>query len=165
VQGVSSTQRPPLDVVKNARGHSNMGNIYFDEKNYVGAIKEYEIAYNLEPNTRMAAAYLYNIARCYMIMGRFDLAKNAIEGAISKDYMNITYYNALADCVVAQGSTKAQIEKLSGESKNPYNKIIVGLIYLKQGKIRDARTIFDDFAAKNPNNIMSEDIKLIIKNL
>ena len=165
VLGVESTQNNVLDASKNAKSHSNMGNIYFEEKNYVAAIKEYEIAFNLAPNTRLASTYLYNISRCYMVIQRYDLAYKALLGAISKDYMNITYYNALADCAIALGNIQNEIKKLNTDTKNPYNKITVGMIYLKTGKIREAKTIFDDFIAKNPDNIMSDDIKTILKNL
>lgn len=165
IRGVNSYSYVPINASNNARGHNNMGNIYFKEENYIAALKEYEIAYNLEPNGKYGAIYLYNIAKCFMVSKRYAAAKKAIEGCIKKDYMNIAYYNSLADIIVLQGNSNAEIKKYLQDTKNPYNRVLVGLIYIKTKKIAQARTILDEFVANNPNLIMTDDIKTILKNI
>ena len=154
-----------IDVSKNARAHSNMGNIHFQEKKYIAALREYEIAYNLTANTTGSATYLYNIARCYIAVGNYKLAKKALLGAIDKDCMNMTYYDALCDCYIKLGNDKKEIENYLQKPQNPYNRIVVGLLYLKTGHKTTPKLIFDDFINENPDMLITNDIKAILRNL
>lgn len=154
-----------IDPIKNARLHNNMGNIYFDEKKYIGALKEYEIAYNLAHKTQAAGAYLYNISRCYFVLGNYNLAKNAILGAIKKDCINLTYYEMLAECIIKLNQVESELEKYINDSENPYNRIVVALIYLKTDKKMQARATLDDFVAKYPNLIITDDIRLMLNRI
>jgi len=165
IRGLDGFVKTPIDVSKNARAHNNMGNIFFDEKNYVAALKEYQIAYNLVPNTPQSAVYLYNISRCFIVAQKYALAKNAILGAIKNDYSNLTYYNTLADCIVKLKQEESEIKKYLADDKNPYNKILVGLIYLKLNQKTNAKIIFDEFIANNPDMLVVDDIKKLLKNL
>ena len=79
LRGLDGFEWQKIDASKNARMHSNLGNIFFDEKNYNAAIKEYEIAFNLVPNKTQSAVYLYNIARCYITLGNYELAKKEFQ--------------------------------------------------------------------------------------
>ncbi|MBR3604949.1 MAG: tetratricopeptide repeat protein [Candidatus Gastranaerophilales bacterium] len=154
-----------IDPIKNARLHSNMGNIYFDEKKYISALKEYEIAFNLAHKTQAAGAYLYNIARCYMVLGNYKLAINALDGAIKKDCINMTYYQSLVECYIKLGIQEQKLKSHIKDNSNPYNRIIVGLIYLKTDRKMQARATFDDFIAQNPDMIISNDVRMILNNL
>ena len=66
IRGLSGYEWETIDAIKNARMHSNMGNIYFKEENYFSALKEYQIAYNLTYDLNASSVYLYNIANCFM---------------------------------------------------------------------------------------------------
>lgn len=163
--GVEAFKENTIDAQNNARYHNNLGNVYFKEQNYIAALKEYEIAFNLSYESNISASYLYNIARCYMTLRRFELAQKALLGVIKKDCMNLTYYDALVDCFINLKSEKKELEKYSKDTINPYNKIIVGLIYLKTGNKRAAKTIFDDFISSNPNMLISDDVRKILNSL
>ena len=154
-----------IDAVKNARLHSNMGNIYFDEKKYPAALKEYEIAFNLAHKTQAAGAYLYNISRCYFVLGQYNLAKSAVEGAIQKDCINMTYYQMLTDCIVKLGIVDAELKKYLNDTENPYNRIIVGLIYLKTNRKIEAKITFDDFVSNYPDMIISQDVRVLLRQM
>ncbi|MBQ4646927.1 MAG: tetratricopeptide repeat protein [Candidatus Gastranaerophilales bacterium] len=154
-----------IDATRNARLHSNMGNIYFDEKKYPAALKEYEIAFNLAHKTPAAGAYLHNIARCYYVMGLYKQAQEAILGSIKKDCMNITYYDFLVDCIIKNGNIDKELNKYIKETTNPYNRIIVGLIYLKTGKKMQARATFDDFVATYPDMNITQDVKALLRQM
>lgn len=163
--GLDGYKHNVIDAAKNARGHSNMGNIYFSEGNYVSALKEYEIAFNLTYDTSVSSTYLYNIARCYTKINNWNSAKYALLGAIEKDCMNITYYKALVDCFMELGTIREELDNYLYDNKNPYNKIVAGLIYLKLDKITSAKHIFHEFIIRNPDMLITEDIKRILKEI
>jgi len=56
-----------------------------------------------------------------------------------------------------------KIEELISEIKNPYNRIIVGLIYQKTNRKIQARAIFDEFINQYPKMIITQDVKRLIK--
>ena len=163
--GMDGYVQGKIDATKNARLHSNMGNIYFDEKKYISALKEYEIAYNIAPNTQASGAYLNNIAKCYLALGNFRLAKNAIEGAIKKDCINMEYYQTLVDCYIKLGIAESELKKHIADNKNPYNRIVVGLIYLYTERKFQARATFDDFVVKYPDMIITDDVRSILRQM
>ena len=164
-RGLDGFNEASIDATKNARLHSNMGNIYFSEKNYIDALKEYEIAFNLAYNTQASGAYLYNIARCYFALGNYSASKNAVLGAIKKDCINITYYQLLVDCYIKLGTIEKELKSHIKQTDNPYNRVIVGLIYLKTNRKMQAKATFDDFVATHPEMIISEDIKTILNKI
>ena len=88
IRGLDGFEWSKINAVKNARMHSNMGNIYFQEENYVSALKEYKIAYDLTHNLNSSSVYLYNMSKCFIKTGNYKLAQNALNSAISKDCMN-----------------------------------------------------------------------------
>lgn len=165
LHGMDGFRESKIDAAKNARLHSNMGNIYFSEKNYIGALKEYQIAYNLTHNTNGSSTYLYNIARCFIKLGNYELARKALLGAIDKDCINITYYETLVDCYINLNTAQKELKAHLKDKRNPYNQIIAGLIYLKTGHKTSAKIIFDEFINDNPDMIISEDIRLILKRM
>ena len=163
--GIDGFVENKIDATKNARAHSSMGNLYFEEGKYIAALKEYEIAYKLSSKNQAAGAYLYNIARCYYVMGTYNFAKGAILDAIKKDCINMTYYNLLVDCFIKTGSTELELNKYIRDNENPYNRVIVGLIYLKTNRLAQARATFDDFIVNYPDLIITDDIQAIIRQL
>lgn len=163
--GLDGFNENVIDAAKNARLHNNMGNIYFDEKKYVAALKEYEIAFNLDNKAQSSGVYLYNISRCYYTLGSYHLAKNAILGAIHKDCINLTYYEMLADCIIKLNETQNELQKYINDTKNPYNRIIVGLLYLKTNRKMQARATFDDFIVNYPDMVITDDIRLFLNRI
>lgn len=154
-----------IDAAKNARMHSNMGNIYFFEKKYISALKEYELAFNLSKNSQTSGVYLYNIAKCHYILTNYSYAQKAILGAINKDCINITYYDFLVDCFIKLNTTEKELEKYLLDVTNPYNKIVVGLIYLKTDRKMQAKATFDDFIVQYPDMLIADDVRLLINRI
>jgi len=165
IRGLDGFEQYTIDAVKNARNHNNIGNIYFDEKNYNAALQEYEIAYKLTKNSHASAPYIYNMARCLMKLGNYKQAQRLIEYAINKDCINMTYYKSLVDCYIAQNIAQKKLKHHLSDYENPYNRIIAGLIYLKTNQKTNAKIIFDEFVNENPDMIISNDVRLILKNL
>ena len=165
LKGLDGYQQYTIDASKNARLHNNMGNIYFDEKNYNAALGEYELAYKLTKNSNSNAPYIYNMARCMIRLGNYKQAQYLVEEAIKKDCINVIYYETLVDCYIVQNSYKKELERCLKDTKNPYSRIIAGLIYLKTGQKIDAKIIFDEFINDNPDMIISDDVRLIIREI
>ncbi len=165
LRGLDATEQYTIDASKNARSHNNMGNIYFDEKNYNAAMQEYQIAYELVKNTPSGAPYLYNMARCALKFNNYRQAQHLIELAIKKDCINMTYYKALVDCYIARNIQGTELERHLKDEKNPYNQIIAGLIYLKTGQKLNAKILFDEFINTNPDMIISDDVRQILREL
>lgn len=165
IRGLDGFVFNKIDATKNARVHSNMGNIYFAENNYISALKEYQIAFNLVPNSQASAVYLYNIAQCFVKLNDYNSALKAIKGAIEKDSINITYYDFLAQCCIKLGIYETEIQKLINDTKNPYNRVVVGLIYLKTNQKNNAIIIFDEFINQYPKMIITNDIKMIMNKI
>lgn len=165
LRGLDAYEENKIDASRNARLHSNMGNIYFNEKNYNAAFLQYDIAYKLTKNTNASSTYLYNMARCMIKLGDYKYAQYLIQEAINKDYLNMTYYNTLVDCYIALNTYKKELKKCLSDTINPYKRIIAGLIYYKTGQKINAKIIFDEFINDNPDMIISDDVRLILKRI
>ena len=86
-------------------------------------------------------------------------------GAIQKDCMHITYYQLLVDCFIKLETTEIELEKYINDTINPYNRIVVGLIYLKTDKKIQARATFDDFVMTYPKMAITEEVKAILRQM
>ena len=170
--GLANCAITPVDAARNAKEHNNQGVIFMREGDYLAAIKEFKIAIGINPNVQSTSVYYNNLGQAYMKI--YEINKNRLlpiwaqscfEQALVGDCLNLTYYRNLVSAYEARGnlSSKASYH-LSKKSENPYNAIIVGLIYLKQNKIGAAVTILDDFCSQNPDLVISSDIKRLIAN-
>ncbi len=165
MRGLDGYEWQKIDARKNARLHSNMGNIYFEENNFIAALKEYEIAYKLTQNSNESATYLYNIGRCFLKLQKYKEAKNVLKGAINKDCINMTYYDAYTDACIKSKTYEYELKKAISDYENPYNRIIAGLIYYKIGKKSTAKAVFDEFINMYPKMIITEDVKSLLKKM
>ena len=163
--GLDGHEQAVIDATKNARTHSNMGNIYFKDGNLISAIKEYEIAYKLTYKSSSSSVYLYNLSRCYIKLNDFNQAKIYLNEAIKKDCLNMTYYKAIVDCYIKLNIEQKELEKCLNDTENPYSRIVAGLIFLKTGKKQVAKNIFDEFVNDNPNMIITQDVRQILNQI
>lgn len=164
-RGADAYQEKTIDASKNARQHNNMGNLYYQMGNYNNAFKEYELAYRLTSDKQGSSTYLYNMAVCATKIKNFKMAKYLVQEAIKKDSTNLTYYELLVDCYIALGTYKSELSRYLSNNTNPYNKIVAGLIYLKTGNKMTARTIFDEFIDNNPDMMVSDDLRAILRGM
>lgn len=153
-----------IDSEKNAYYHNNLGLNYLKDHWYYPAIQEFKIAISLSPNRQSSAVYYNNLGECYMKMGYPDMAQDCFERALKQFSLNFRYYENLADCYVELGLVNTKI-KQTYENDNPLNLIMRGLLYQRQGKLRDAITTLDEFAVKEPDLIINPAVKGYIKQL
>lgn len=165
LRGLDGYQESVIDATKNARNHSNFGNLYFKEGNYIAAIKEYELAYALNENSQASAIYLYNISRCLLNLKDYPRAYATVKQAIHRDYLNITFYELEADCILKLNFQDKALDEIFKNEKNPYNKLTAGFIYLKTCQKQRAITLFDDMINDNPDLLISTDLKNLIKRI
>ena len=165
LRGLEGFVHNEIDATKNARLHSSMGNIYFSEKNYISALKEYEIAYSLVKNTLMGSSYLYNMSMCYTKLKQYKKAQELLIKAIEKDSINLTYYKALVQNYKLQNTLNSELIKYEKDKTNFYNEIIIGLIYVELNKKNHAIMIFENFINKNPDMLITPDIEKELQKL
>ena len=81
----------PLDAGHNATLHNNSGIKYLKENNYVAAIKEFQIAIDLNPNHQVTATYYYNLGMLYNRLRKYSDAKDCFENSIRLNPLYFSY--------------------------------------------------------------------------
>lgn len=169
----------PIDARSNAQKHNNLGAIYFKEKDYFAAIKEYRIAIGINPDSQTTASYFNNLGKVYLLLGEIQvknglplqgwddfskMAQVSFEEAVLKDCMKLEYYQNLIKAYELTGVINSKKEFfLANRDKNPFNVIPAAIILSKQGDLQYANMLLDDFVSKNPDIIISRDLKKLMK--
>ena len=153
-----------IDAVTNASRHNTLGVTYLQERCYYAAIQEFKIAISLNPNSQSSAVYYNNLGETYMKVGFPNLALDCFERAIKLYGLNFSYYQNLANCYSKMKMTSKMITKFI-HSTNPLDKIMLGLLYIQNGDIRQGIIILDDFCISEPDLIITPGIKLYLKEL
>lgn len=169
----------PVDAQNAAQNHNNRGNMYFKDGDLFAAIKEYRIAIGINPNSQTTGTYFNNLGKVYLVLGKIqkstgapisgwdDFAKMAqisFEEAILKDCMKIEYYENLVEAYELTGIMESKKQFfLQNRDKNPFNIIPAAIILKKQGQLEYANMLLDDFTALNPDIIITEDLRKMMK--
>ena len=155
-----------IDPEKNAFEHNNKGVIYVEEKDYYAAIQEFKMAISLNPKTQATAVYFNNLGKVYMTIGYPNLALDCFKNSLLQYNLNFEYYQNLADCYAALNQTKSQLQvyKSKGD-KNPFDLVMLGLLYEKSGDIKRAIITLDEFCMREPGLIITPAVKYYIQSL
>lgn len=153
-----------IDAEKNAHLHNNLGINNLKEKYYLGAIKEFEMAIKLNPNTQATAVYYSNLGRTYETIGYPKMAIDCYERALIQNPVNLDYYIKLAHTYKKQGVLDSKLKYYKSKNDNPMNDIIIGFIYIEKGDISTGVTTLDNFCYKEPDIILTKGIKNYLKN-
>ena len=163
---VTSGYRKPdvyvIDATKNAYLHNNMGLHYMDERCYYAAIQEFKIAISLSPSAQATAVYYKNLGDAYMKIGYPDMARQPYEDAIKQYSLNFSYYKDLAKCYKMLGLASEKITEYRND-ENPLNKVMLGVLYVENGNPKRGVTVLDEFAASEPDLIITPAVKQYIK--
>ena len=153
-----------IDATRHATVHNNIGVNHLKEKNYYGAIKEFEIAISINPNTQASATYYNNLGRTYMAIGYPKLAEKAFNEALKRNEMNFEFYQNIVGTYKAQ--KKMESEFLSAmQSDNPLSRVTAGLILIESGKFEAGINMLDEFCFDEPEMILSKGVRTYIQNL
>ena len=60
-----------------AQRHNNLGTMYFHDKDYFAAIKEYRIAIAINPDSQTTGSYFNNLGKVYLLLGEIQI-KNGL---------------------------------------------------------------------------------------
>lgn len=153
----------PIDAQKNAINHNNRGVIYMQDRYYAAAIKEFQMAVLLDPDTQASASYYANLANCYMKIGYPALAQDTLQRAIRLNPMNFNYYQDLAVVYKRLGILDTQLRRWKKESiKNPVGQVMQGMILIEQGKKDAGLAKLQEFAYTEPDLIITIGVKNFI---
>lgn len=155
-----------IDAQKNAVDHNNRGVIYMQDRYYAPAIKEFQMAVLLDPDTQASSVYYANLANCYMKIGYPALAQDTLQRAIKLNPMNLTNYQDLAVAFKRQNILDQKLRFYQKEvKKNPLNQIMIGLILIEQGKQDAGIAKLQEFVYTEPDLIISTGVKKYIEEL
>lgn len=148
-----------IDAETNAARHNNLGIIWLREKYYFGAIKEFEIAINLNPNSQASSVYYNNLGRTYIMIGYPELAETKFLMAIKKYPLNFEYYVNLVEAYGKQNVTAQKLEYYKKHRKSNLDDILIGLLYGALGQTATEVTILDEFCNNEPDLIITPAVK------
>lgn len=151
-----------IDAGKDAFYHNNVGLNYLADRIYYAAIQEFKIAINLSPNTQATAIFKNNLGETYNYIGYPDMARVCFEDAIKLYGLNLQYYINLADCYINMGITNTKIAEYSA-STSVYDKIMLGILYIKSGEKRKGVILLDEFCQSEPDLLITPAIQQYLK--
>ena len=153
-----------INAEKDAFYHNNNGLNYLREKIYIAALEEFKIAISLSPNTQSTAIFKTNLGKTYMYMGYPALAQQPLEEALKAYGLNLQYYLNLADCYEKLGIVKQKINEFE-KSTSVYDRIMLGILYIRTGELTRGIIALDDFCYNEPDLLITPAIKQYIKEL
>lgn len=163
---LTSAYRKPykytIDAEKDAFLHNNKGVNYLKDRVYYAAIQEFKIAISLSTNTQATAIFYNNLGETYNYIGYPDMARDCFEKAINLYGLNFKYYLNLVEAYKNLGIIKTKIKEFSN-SKNPYERIQLGLLYISSGETRKGVIILDEFTMSEPDLLITPAIKQYLK--
>ena len=160
--GYRKPYRYTIDAEKDAFLHNNVGLNYLKDRIYYAAIQEFKIAIQLSPNTQATAIFKNNLGDTYTYIGYSDMARICYEDAIKLYGLNFKYYLNLAECYKTLGITQTKIKEYSS-STSPYDKIMLGLLYIQKGSIRKGVNTLDELCSEEPDLLIIPAIRQYLR--
>ena len=162
--GYRKPYRYTIDAEKDAFLHNNVGLNYLKDRIYYAAIQEFKIAIQLSPNTQATAIFKNNLGDTYTYIGYPDMARICYEDAIKLYGLNFKYYLNLAECYKTLGITQTKIKEYSS-STSPYDKIMLGLLYIQTGSVRKGINTLDELCSEEPDLLIIPAIRQYLREI
>lgn len=153
-----------IDAAKNAVIHNNLGVNYINTKDYSSAIKEFEIAISINPNTQASATYYNNLGITYLKIGYPNLAEKAFDNALKYNPANFEFYQNLVTSYKEQKKLSSELNKAIADEK-PSSKVIGGLILIESGKLEPGINMLDEFCFDEPEMILSKGVRAYLRTI
>lgn len=152
-----------IDPVCNATRHNNLGLQYLEAKDYYSAIQEFKIAISLNPTTQASAVYYTNLANTYILIGEYKYAQDCFERALILNPLNFNYYQNLVEAYNLNGELELRKKQLKFSHKS-LDMITLGLIYIAQNNLTAGLTTLDNFVMTEPDLLITDGVKIYLKN-
>lgn len=165
VLNFSGADKFKIDAEKNAFNHNNIGVNYLKEHYYYGAIKEFQMAIQLNPNTQATAVYYNNLGKTYLLIGYPNLAQSCFERAIIQNPISFDYYLNAVQTYKNLNILDSKLREYKSKKNNPLNEIMIGLIYIEKGQRATGVTMLDNFCYKEPDLLITKAVRNYMKNL
>ena len=149
----------------NAYRHNNKGLIFLDEHYYFGAIKEFQIAIDLNPNSQASATYYTNLGKTYEKIGYPKLAQECYEKALERNILCFDYYLQLAKNYKTLGIANTKLNEYIRKKQSPLDDVMIGLLYIQCGDKSTGITVLDDFCNNEEKLILSKGVRNYLKEI
>lgn len=159
---VFSLDRFVIEAERNANNHNNLGILHMQDRYYAAAIKEFQIAITINPDTQATAVYYANLANVYMKIGYPALAEDVLQRAVKLSPMNFSYYQDLVLAYKKQKLLPLKLRQYSKDVKNPLSSVMVGLILVEQGKTDAGLSKLQEFCYLEPDLIISKGVQAYV---
>lgn len=159
--GYKKPYKYTIRAEKDAFYHNNLGINHLKDRIYYAAIQEFKIAISLSPDTQASAIFYNNLGETYNFIGYPDMAKDCFENALKLYGLNFKYYINMAECYVMLGTAKAKINELKN-SEDVFDRIQLGILYVKTGETRRGINVLDDICASDPDLLITPAIRQYI---
>ena len=147
-----------IEAEKDAFYHNNLGINYLKDRIYYAAVQEFKIAISLSPSTQATAIFYNNLGETYIFIGYPDMARDCFENAIRLYGLNFKYYINMGECYINLGIAQDKKSELRN-SENVYDKILLGILYIKTGETRRGINLLDEVCANEPDLLITPAIK------
>ena len=153
-----------IDAEKDAFYHNNLGINYLQDRVYYAAIQEFKIAISLSPSTQASATFYNNLGETYNFIGYPEMARDCFERAINLYGLNFKYYLNLIDTYQRLGLVSTKIKELQS-SENIYDRIQLGILYIKNSEVRKGIIILDEICTQEPDILIIPTLQKYIKDV
>lgn len=154
-----------IEAENNAYRHNNQGLLYLKDKYYFGAIKEFQIAIDLLPNSQATAVYYVNLGKTYEEIGYPNLARTCFEKAVSINVLCFDYYLKLAENYKKLGIVDEKLIEFQNKTESPLSEIMVGLLFIQKGYISTGVTVLDEFCNKEQNLLITTGVRAYLNQI
>lgn len=162
--GYKKPHKYVIQAEKDAFYHNNVGLNYLKDRIYYAAIQEFKIAISLSPSTQASAIFYTNLGETYNFIGYPEMALDAFEEAIKLYGLNFKYYINLVDAYISLGKMDIKIKEFQN-SNDVYDRIKLGILYVKKGEIRKGINTLDEITIQEPNLLITPAIRQYIKQI
>lgn len=159
--GYKKPHKYVIQAEKDAFYHNNVGLNYLKDRIYYAAIQEFKIAISLSPSTQASAIFYNNLGDTYTFIGYPDQALDCYENAILLYGLNLQSHINVAKCYIALGITNSKIKELQ-HSKNVYDRIKLGVLYIESGEARKGVNVLDEVCANEPDLLITPALRQYI---
>ena len=153
-----------IKAEKDAFYHNNVGINYLQDRIYYAAIQEFKIAISLSPSTQASAIFYNNLGETYNFIGYPDLARDCFENAVKLYGLNFKYYMNLVECYERLGIAQNKINEFK-DSNNVYERIELGILYIKTGETRKGINVLDELCTQEPDLMITPAIRQYISDI